>query len=198
MATPPRMDDRLSAGGLSLDGDAYLSPEFVYGTDVERFVPADDLPLVDWIRANVDGIRSSPRRPGTTTRGPAGSPGSPGCPTPIGWRYHQSQQRRTYGASLEPRIAAMTDLYTTTDVHVMANVLSRYTVRYLVFGTQERLLASPAEHGGAALVRVLERGDRRRPLDGGRRGQRRTVRCGCRRTCVTRLRPRLPPPPPTP
>ena len=104
-----------------------------------------------------------------------------GLPTPIGWRYHQSQQRRAYGASLEARIAAMTELYTTTDVHVMANVLSR------VLGPVSRLRHAGAaarvtrQRGGAALVRVLERGDRRRPLDGGWCGQRRTVRCGRRR-----------------
>ncbi len=198
MATPPRMDDRLSAGGLSLDGDAYLTAEFVYGSDVERFVPADDIPLVDWIRANVHGIQVVAEAPGNDYKWTGRISWLTGLPTPIGWRYHQSQQRRAYGASLEARIAAMTDLYTTTDVHVMANVLSRYSVRYLVFGTQERLLASPAS---TAALRSFECLDVVTDAD-------RSTEIGVVRdelfvaavdaSCVTRQRPPLPPPPPTP
>ena len=92
----------------------------------------------------------------------------------------------------------MTDLYTTTDVHVMANVLSRYSVRYLVFGTQERLLASPAS---AAALRSFEClnvvTDADRSTEDGAVSDELFV-AAVDASCVTRLRPRLPPPPPTP
>jgi uncharacterized membrane protein len=183
---------------LSLDGDAYLTAEFVYGSDVERFVPADDIPLVDWIRANVRGIHVVAEAPGNDYKWTGRISWLTGLPTPIGWRYHQSQQRRTYGASLEARIAAMTDLYTTTDVHVMANVLSRYSVRYLVFGTQERLLASPASTAALRSFECLNVvADADRSTEDGAVSDELFVAV-VDASCVTRLRPRLPPPPPTP
>jgi YYY domain-containing protein len=198
MATPPRMDDRLSTGGLSLDGEAYLSPQFVYGTGAERFVPADDIPLIDWIRANVHGIQVVAEAPGNDYKWTGRISWLTGLPTPIGWRYHQSQQRRTYGASLEARITAMTDLYTTTDVHVMANVLSRYSVRYLVFGTQERLLASPASTAALRSFECLNVvTDADRSTEDGAVSDELFV-AAVDASCVSRLRPRLPPPPPTP
>jgi uncharacterized membrane protein len=191
------VDDRLSAGGLSLDGDAYLTDTFVYGAGVERFVPADDLPLIDWIRANVHGIHVVAEAPGIDYKWTGRISWLTGLPTPIGWGYHESQQRRAYGAYLEARKSAMTDLYTTTDVQVMANVLSQYSVAYLVFGTQERLLASPASEATLRSFECLKAvTEANRSTENGTVDNEFFV-AEVDASCVTRLRPRLPPPPST-
>jgi YYY domain-containing protein len=197
LATPVRMDDRISDGGLSLDGEAYLTDEFVYGADADRFVPADDMPLVDWLRANVRGIHVEAEAPGNDYKWTGRISWLTGLPTPIGWSYHESQQRRPYGASLSARHDAMTQLYTTTDVHVMANVLSRYDVEYVVFGTQEHLLASPESE--AALrsfecLTVVASADRTTE-SGVEPGE--LFVATVDPACVNRLRPSLPSPPPT-
>ena len=152
MATPVRMDDRLSAGGLSLDGDAYLPPSSCSAAARTASCPADDLPLVDWLRANVHGIRVVAEAPGDDYRWTGRIAWLTGLPTPIGWPYHESQQRRPYGASLETRRRH------DGAVHhhrpgVMARVLARYSVDYVVFGTQEHL-SPPGERRCAASVRV--------------------------------------------
>jgi YYY domain-containing protein len=149
LTLPVRLDDRLSDGGLSLDGEAYLTPDFVYGSSTDRFVPSDDMPLIDWLRSNVHGIHVVAEAPGIDYKWTGRVSWLTGLPTPLGWAYHESQQRRIYGASLEARKQAMNQLFTTTDPGTMATIMSNYSIEYVVFGTQERLLASL--HSEAAL-----------------------------------------------
>ncbi len=197
LAVPVRTDDRISAAGLSLDGQAYLSDEFVFGGGENRFVPADDVALADWLRANVRGIQVVAEAPGNDYQWTGRISWLTGLPTPIGWGYHETQQRRPYGASIETRKADMTALFTTTDPGVMATVLSRYTVAYVVFGTQEQLLSSPQSE--AALrsfecIDVLTQADR--STEQGVISQQLFV-AHVDPACVIRLRPPLPPPPPS-
>ncbi len=198
IATPARMDDRISTGGLSLAGDAYLTDRFVFGDGDGRFVPSDDVPLVDWIRANVPGIHVVAEAPGVDYHWTGRISWLTGLPTPIGWGYHELQQRRPYSASITARQVDATALYTTIDPGVMAEVLSHYSVDYVVFGTQERLLASSAS---ATALRSFECLQIVTEAD-------RSTETGIvpgelwvavvDRECVTRLRPPLPPPPPKP
>ncbi len=142
VATPVRQDDRISGRGTSLDGEAYLRTGLLVGSDDTNFAPGDDLPLIDWLRANVSGIRPVAEAPGVDYRWTSRISWSTGLPTPIGWPYHETQQRRPYGASIETRVADMTALYTTTDEREIARVLARYSIAYVVYGTQEDLIAS--------------------------------------------------------
>jgi YYY domain-containing protein len=197
LATPVRMDDRLSDGGLSLDGQAYLSDDFVFGGGEDGFVPADDLALVDWIRANVHGIQVVAEAPGDDYKWTGRVSWLTGLPTPIGWSYHESQQRRPYGASIEARRTDMTSLYTTIDPSVMAQVLSRYSVAYVVFGTQEQLLSS--DQSAETLrsfecLRVMTSADR--STETGAVPDQLFV-AAVDQACVIRLRPPLAPPPPS-
>ena len=143
LTTPVRMDDRLSAGGLSLDGSAYLTDAFTLGADDTLVTPADDLPLVDWLRANVAGIRVIAEAPGVDYAWTSRISWLTGLPTPIGWAYHETQQRRAYGQKIDARRIDMTELYTSTDPVAIARILAQYSVAYVVFGTQEQLLATP-------------------------------------------------------
>ena len=188
-ATPVRLDDRISAPGLSLAGEAVLSPSFVMDVDGQRFVPADDVPLADWLRANVAGIRPIAEAPGIDYRWTSRMSWMTGLPSPIGWPYHERQQRRAYEPAIDQRIADLTSLYTSTNPADLARVLATYRIEYVVFGTQERLLASDAS---ATTLRSFECLDVRFVAD-------RSVPDGVEpgvffvaavdRDCVNRLRP---------
>jgi uncharacterized membrane protein len=153
LTTPVRLDDRISAGGLMLDGEAYLRDEFVVGADADRFVPADDVGLIRWIRANVDGIGVVAEAPGDDYRWTSRISSLTGLPTPLGWPYHEIQQRRPYGASIDQRRSDLLELYSTTDPEVMNRILDRYDVTVVAFGTQERRLATSQS---AAVLRELD------------------------------------------
>lgn len=144
LTLPVRTDDRISLGGASLDGEAYLRTGFTVGADDKRFVPGDDVALIDWLRANVRGLPAIAEAPGDDYRWTSRISWSTGLPTPIGWPYHESQQRRPYGGVISARQTDMMTLYTTSDEREIARVLSRYSIAYVVFGTQERLLSSDA------------------------------------------------------
>ncbi|MEO7397161.1 MAG: DUF2298 domain-containing protein, partial [Ilumatobacteraceae bacterium] len=197
MSTPVRMDDRVSAKTLSLNGEAYLRDDFIIGDGKERFVPADDLPLINWIRANVRGIRVIAEAPGNDYRWTARISWFTGLPTPIGWSYHETQQRRPYAATIEARRTDLNELYTTTDPEAMARVLSRYSVAFVVFGTQERLIAS--DSSATALrafpcLDVVTESDRSSE-DGVDPNE--LFVAAVDAECVIRLRPPLAPPPPS-
>ena len=142
LATPARLDDRISDGGLRLDGERYLSADVVVATDDDMFSPSSDLPLVEWLRGGVEGIRVIAEAPGDDYRWSSRMSALTGLSTPIGWPYHESQQRRIYGATIERRRHDMTALYTSSDPVEVAAILERYDIEYVVFGTRERQLAS--------------------------------------------------------
>ncbi len=169
-ATPVRLDDRLSQAGLSLAGEAVLTRELTMEVDGKRFVPADDVQLADWLRANVPGIRPIAEAPGVDYRWTSRMSWMTGLPSPIGWPYHQSQQRRPYQASIDRRVKDLRNLYTTTDEVEMARVLATYRIEYLVFGTQEHLLATDASAAalrGFECLRLAAVADRTADGDGG-------------------------------
>jgi YYY domain-containing protein len=141
---PVRLSDRISDSSRFLDGEAFLRPEFSVGEGVERYVPLDDLALITWLRAQVPGLPTVAEAPGIDYRWSGRISWSTGLPTPIGWAYHQTQQRRPYGPFIDRRVEDLGTLYRTTDQQEIARVLATYDVAYVVFGTQERLLADEA------------------------------------------------------
>ncbi|HSF81600.1 MAG TPA: DUF2298 domain-containing protein [Anaerolineales bacterium] len=78
-----------------------------------------------------------------------------GLPGVVGWEWHQQQQRALLGASwVSDRIAEIDQFYTTTDPQLAAQFLSKYDVRYIILGQQERghyagegLAKFPAQEG---------------------------------------------------
>ena len=157
LATPPRLDDRTSTGGLSLDGLAFFSEadEIVDPDDTDgewAFEPADDLPLIRWMQDHVSGVVTIAEAPGYdyTWRGRIAV--FTGLPTVIGWPYHETQQRRNYGATVDQREAAMNELYASGSPRRIAAVLQQFDIRYVVFGTVERVVAGVS--GREALLEV--------------------------------------------
>lgn len=155
-ATPARLDDRISDGALSLDGEAYLVPELEVLSNDEPIFPADDVALVDWLRTNVAGVRVIAEAPGVDYRWSSRVSWMTGLPTPLGWKYHQSQQRRIYNDAIERRATDLGELYTTPDPSVMARILDDQRVEYVVFGTVERALSTPSSAAALAEFDCLD------------------------------------------
>jgi YYY domain-containing protein len=142
LATPARVDDRISDDGLSLDGEAYLLPGFEVEMYDELIIPAEDIPLIDWLRSSVHGVRVVAEAPGEDYRWSGRVTWMTGLTSPIGWQFHERQQRRAYESAIDRRVTDLRELYTTTEPLVMARILADHEVDYLVFGTVERALSS--------------------------------------------------------
>ena len=145
LATPARLEDRVSDGGLSLDGEAFAADSDPIGAvEAENgtFELADDMALVEWLRANAPGGTVIAEAPGIDYRWTSRISAFTGLPTPIGFDWHESQQRSAYGAQVDERIADVNDLYAATSTHRITELLSRYGIELVVFGTQERPLAT--------------------------------------------------------
>ena len=148
LATPVRLEDRLSPDEFSLDGLAYFDSDLRYG-DTDRLL-SDDLPLLKWLQAHVQGIVPIAEAPGDDYIWSSRFATMTGLPTPIGWPYHERQQKRDYGYLVDQRIADMKELYTTVEPGRMTEILARYRLRYITFGlVEQRLSVDPT---GAALL----------------------------------------------
>ena len=146
-AVPARLADRESPGGLSLDGLGFFDTALT--AHESKALLSADLPLLQWLQANVRGIVPVAEAPGNDYRWSSRFAMFAGLPTPIGWPYHERQQKRDYGYIVDERVADMTELYTTTDVRRVSELLARYRISYLTFGTVEQQLSRGA---GAALL----------------------------------------------
>ena len=149
LATPVRLDDRVSPDELSLNGLAYFQSDLRY-SDSDRLL-ADDLPLLKWLQANVRGIVPIAEAPGDDYVWSSRFATMTGLPTPIGWPYHERQQKRAYGNLVDRRIADMKELYTTADPHRVAKLLARYRLGYITFGLVEQRF-SPDPTGATLLA----------------------------------------------
>jgi len=148
LATPVRLEDRLSPDRLSLDGLGYFDSDLRY-SDTDRPL-ADDLPLLKWLQANVHGIVPIAEAPGDDYIWSSRFSTMAGLPTPIGWPYHERQQKRDYSTLVDQRVADMKELYTTVDPARVAELLARYRLRYIAFGLVEQRLS--VDRTGATLL----------------------------------------------
>jgi YYY domain-containing protein len=156
LATPTRVGDRLSNGGWSLDGELYLTEPgdgAVTAYAGMTFAPADDLAMIRWIRANIAGGAVVAEAAGDDYQWTSRVSWLTGLPTPVGWRFHESQQRRAFGPAVDRRYADLKLLYTTTSRVEIARVLATYDVSYVVVGTVERALDTPVS---ASILRRFE------------------------------------------
>jgi uncharacterized membrane protein len=148
LATPARLKDRVSPDEPSLDGLAYFDSDLRYSDSDRPLV--DDLPLLKWLQANVHGIVPIAEAPGDDYIWSSRFATMTGLPTPIGWPYHERQQKRDYSYLVDQRIADMKELYSSTDPVRVAELLARYRLRYITFGLVEQQLST--DHTGATLL----------------------------------------------
>ena len=147
LAVPIRVDDRVSVSGWSLDGEEYLSSPgpretaATSGYKDQTILPADDLELIEWVRANVGGGRVVAEAAGDDYLWTGRISALTGTMSPVGWRFHEVQQRRSYGPEVDRRYADFQTLYSTTEPVEVARILATYEVDYVAFGTVEAALA---------------------------------------------------------
>ncbi len=150
LATRTRLETRFAQIPVTLDGLAYLDsdPTIVRpdpndpGREVTVAI-AEDLPLIEWLRANVAGTPTLVEWAGSGYDWNARMAVHTGMPTVLGWDWHQKQQRWTFQPMIDSRLQAVRDLYTAGDQGAITDFLRGYDVAYVIVGTQERRFATP-------------------------------------------------------
>ena len=148
--TRSRQDARFGDTSLTLNGFAF----FEHGTyredrgtpdpadDVE-FALADDQPIVEWLRRNVEGSPVVAEAVGGLYHWTGRISMLTGLPAVIGWDWHQVQQRWDYQRYIQERRSDTQVFYQTSDVAFTIDYLRKYNVRYVVVGTEEVALGTP-------------------------------------------------------
>lgn len=148
--TEARQQQRFGDTGLTLDGLAF----FEHGTytedlgtqdpadDVEIDL-ADDLPLVEWLRENVEGSPVVAEAVGPLYHWTGRMSMLTGNPSVIGWDWHQMQQRWDYQGWINERRADTQRFFQSTDSAEAERYLRKYNVRYVVIGTEEHAWGTP-------------------------------------------------------
>lgn len=133
LAYPPRLSARFAPLPPTLDGLAYLDRD----PEVGGVRIADDLALIEWVRANVAGdanlVEMSGEAYGWNTR----VADLTGIPTVVGWTWHQIQQRQGTPFDVQRRAQEVRDFYRSRDRFAAARFVATYDVEYVVIGTQE-------------------------------------------------------------
>lgn len=142
--TPARLRDRFEITAPTLDGLAYLGTEpTVTDADGEEISLADDLPLIEWLRANAVGTPTILEAPGPLYTWTSRISVNTGLPTVIGWDWHETQQRWAYSDEIADRVEEVEAFYESDDDAEAARLLLRYDVEYVVVGTLERARGEP-------------------------------------------------------
>jgi uncharacterized membrane protein len=136
--------------GPTLDGFAFLAyAEFREnqgdgdpGNDA-TFRLEDDLPLVEWLRENVEGSPVIVEAIGPLYHWTGRISMLTGLPAVIGWDWHQTQQRWDYGGLVQLRRSETQQFWQSGDEAYAEYYLRKYNVRYVVVGTEEMAFASP-------------------------------------------------------
>jgi YYY domain-containing protein len=149
-AAPARLQARFEARPLGLDGRAWLhrGPVAVEAGGMPPVDVTADEPLVAWLRAHGRGGQSIVEAVGPSYSWVGRVSVATGLPTVVGWGFHEQQQRRGYAATVTARTAAVTALYTQPDATTALRVLAAYQPDYVVVGTVERVLGTPAALDG--------------------------------------------------
>ncbi|CAN5589809.1 hypothetical protein BH10ACT1_BH10ACT1_15040 [soil metagenome] len=145
-ATAERLDARFAHLPLTLDGRAWLhhGPLVVETSGIPPVDLTGDNALVGWLRANVRSGDTIVEEAGQAYTWAGRISIATGLPTVIGWPSHQSQQRRGYGSSVDERYAAVIAFYDDPDPVRALRFLAAYRPDYVVVGTVERAVGSPA------------------------------------------------------
>jgi YYY domain-containing protein len=142
--TRERQQARFADLSPTLNGLAYLGsdPVFLEGgpginPGYERITLSDDLPLIWWLRQNVEGSPVIVEAVGPLYHWTGRISWNTGLPAVIGWDNHQNQQRKPYSSWIGQRRADTTRFYQEADVAFAERYLRKYNVRYVVVGTEE-------------------------------------------------------------
>jgi YYY domain-containing protein len=149
--TRARQDARFNNSGPTLNGLAFL-PGAVYreelGTAEQPKIVnvqlADDLPLIEWLRQNVQGSPVIAEEVGPLYHWTGRISEFTGLPAVIGWDWHQIQQRTDYQVLIDQRRSDTVRLYSDQFASFALQYIQRYNVSYILVGTEERLRGTEA------------------------------------------------------
>ena len=166
--TPARLADRFTPLPPTLDGMAYMPYATIEDghSEVTALHPGGvelrggaDYGAIRWLLSNVQGSpvileASVPeyRWGGRVTK-------YTGLPAVLGWRWHQSQQRGTYGPQVDQRLRDVQTMYNDPTPARTLPLLQKYRVRYVYVGDLER-----AYYGAAGLAKFDQLPDVFRPV----------------------------------
>ncbi len=147
--TRSRQDARFGDTELTLNGFAFFE-HGVYREDAgtndpnddTEFALADDKPIVEWLRENVQGSPVIAEEVGGLYHWTGRISMLTGLPAVIGWDWHQTQQRWDYTQYIQQRRTDTQVFYQTTDTGFAVDYLRKYNVRYVVVGTEEVALGT--------------------------------------------------------
>jgi len=139
MASMDKIQDRMSdLMPVTLDGMEYMK----YSSYSENEVLMDlsqDYYAIRWIQENVDGTPVIVEANVPEYRWGNRFSIYTGLPSVVGWNWHQRQQRAINpGDWIFKRVDDVTEFYSTTDIDVAKEFISRYDVEYIILGQLEK------------------------------------------------------------
>ncbi|WP_322795246.1 DUF2298 domain-containing protein [Tepidiforma sp.] len=160
--TSARQQARFGDTPLTLDGFAF----FEHGTFTEpgtdpgpsddvTFRLDEDLPLIEWLRENVEGSPVIVEAVGPLYRWTGRISEYTGLPAVIGWDWHQIQQRTEYASLVQQRRADVQRFYTDPNTLQAEQFLRTYNVQYVIVGTEERIHGTPEALAALAAMPAL-------------------------------------------
>jgi uncharacterized membrane protein len=165
---PARLADRFNPLPLTLDGMAYMpyaaipdgSSEVtaLHGQGVTLRGEAD-YAAIRWILSNVKGSPVVLEASIPEYRWGARIAEYTGLPAVLGWRWHQVQQRGTYGPMVDQRLRDVQLMFNDPSPARVVPLLRKYQVRYVYVGDLER-----AYYPAAGLAKFDQMTDVLRPV----------------------------------
>ena len=159
LAIPERQDARFVDTAPTLNGLVFLEngdPTFLEqrgNPGPEDDYPLhlnEDLPLIQWLRANVRGTPTIVEEVGPLYHWTGRFSEYTGLPAVIGWDWHQVQQRGEFSLPVEARRKEVAEFYQSSNPIDAARFLRRYDVSYVMVSAWERAL------GDSAAIRMFE------------------------------------------
>ena len=142
LGTRDRLGDRFQTEPLTLDGTAYMNLA-VHWEEDKPLQLRWDLEAVRWLQDEVKGSPVVLEAHGTQYRWNSRIANYTGLPTVLGWPWHQIQQRMPYDYAVRGRAAAIGEMYNTTDLRRLEELLDQYEIEYVVVGDLERAYYLP-------------------------------------------------------
>lgn len=135
--TDPTLD-----GFVFFENGTFREPVSPGASEEIEFRLDEDLPLIEWLRENVEGSPVIVEAVGPLYRWTGRISEYTGLPTVIGWDWHQIQQRTDYAGLVAERRNETEVFFRDPGVEFAEGFLRKYNVRYVIVGTEERVHGS--------------------------------------------------------
>ena len=146
LGTHARVGDRFQALPPTLNGVAYME-QAVHWEKKQAIELKWDAEAIRWLQDNIQGSPVILEAHTEQYRWGGRMANYTGLPTVLGWPWHQIQQRGPYSREVHYRARDVRTMYETEDVELLADLMAKYEVKYVVAGDLERIFYSPEQVG---------------------------------------------------